>query len=211
MAKCLKYLGYLNLCNAVFGLFILTWFIARHVLYLAVCHSVWVDIPATIDLGCYKGKNGEMTGPFAPPDRFLHVFGPFHDSEEIVCFTQNIQRGFLGGLLFLQGIQIMWFIMIVNVAIKVLKGGKADDTRSEDEGDEVDSDIDGDAGALLRHFGEEMFPVEEQVAVAINPKERRPSLSKLYRATTSTSTGVSFPGRGDRKELLGRIGCDRGV
>jgi very-long-chain ceramide synthase len=103
----------------------------------------------------------------------------------------------------------MWFVMIINVAIKVVKGGMAEDTRSEDESDKAGSDIDREAEELRQHFDEQILLVKEQVAGAISPKGRKSSLSKPHRTTISSSTGVSFPGKGGRKELLGRIGCDK--
>lgn len=101
----------------------------------------------------------------------------------------------------------MWFWMIVNVAIKVLNGGEADDVRSDDEGEDeeesyVDDEEDEDEVILP--------PYEEEVGVeSINLNKNR------YRKPlgTSNATGVSLPGHSSigSKELLGRIGCDKGV
>lgn len=46
--------------------------------------------------------------------------------------------GFIFLLLALQVLTLMWFYMIIGVAVKVIKGGQAEDTRSDDEdsGDE---------------------------------------------------------------------------
>ena len=95
--------------------------------------------------------------------------------------------------------------MIVQVAVKVVKGGEADDVRSDDEGEEE----------LEEHeaIEEELLPYEEEVGVeSINLKGKVSNASKMrYMKSASSATGVSLPGHSDRKELLGRIGCDKGV
>jgi acyl-CoA-dependent ceramide synthase len=206
VAKCLKYLGYSKLCDFVFGLFMLTWVIARHVLYIMVCWSVYSDIPQTIEYGCYKGKNGSIIGPFPAPDRFQHLIEPFRDPEGVVCWNDKIKWGFLTALILLQAITLMWFWLICQVAVKVLRGGEADDSRSDDEEYE---DIDQDICEVAEPV--KMVPLEEEVGVeAINLKGRTVS-SKRYRKGVSSASGVTLPGHSDRKELLGRIGCDKGV
>lgn len=107
---------------------------------------------------------------------------------------------------------MMWFWMIVQVAIQVLRGGKADDTRSDDEGET--EDLDEKVLETIRQLDEaELAPFEEEVGVeAINLKGRTSNASKnRYRKSAGTASGVSIPGHSDRKELLGRIGCDKGV
>jgi acyl-CoA-dependent ceramide synthase len=194
-----------------------TWVAARHITYLMICWSVYSDIPATILYGCYRGKNGALTGPFPPPNRFAHLLEPFRDPEGVVCWNDGIKWGFLSALLFLQGLTIMWFMMILRVAISVLKGGQADDVRSDDEGEEEEEDeeeeelIDNKILRTIAQLDEEPQPYEEEVGVeAINLKGRTPNMSRYRKGATSAS-GVSLPGHSDRKELLGRIGCDKGV
>lgn len=187
-----------------------TWVAARHVGYLMICYSVWADIPATINYGCYKGKNADLTGPFPPPDRFFHLIDPFRDPEGVVCFNHQIKWGFLSALLFLQGITLMWFWMIVKVAIKVLQGAPAEEPRSDDDGDEEEL-LDEEVNEVFVKLDEQ--PFEEEVGVeAINLKGRTSNASKRYRKSASSASGVSLPGHSsDRKELLGRIGCDKGI
>ncbi|RDW66901.1 hypothetical protein BP5796_09650 [Coleophoma crateriformis] len=207
LAKCLKYLGYTTITDVVFGIFMLTWVAARHVGYMMICYSVWADIPATINYGCYRGKNGNLTGPFPPPDRLWYLLDPFRNPEGVVCFNHEIKWAFLGTLLFLQGITLMWFSLIVKVAIKVIRGGQAEEVRSEDEGDEEDEIVEEEVIEVFERLQEQ--PFEEEVGVeAINLKGRTSSTSKRYRKSPSSASGVSLP---DRKELLGRIGCDKGV
>jgi len=179
-----------------------------------ICWSVYADIPATISYGCYRGRNGAITGPFPPPDRFAHLFEPFRDPEGVVCWNNGIKWGFLSALLFLQGITVMWFCLIVRVAIQVLKGGQADDVRSDDEEEDEEEEIDEKILGRIEQVDEieqPLPPYEEEVGVeAINLKGRTSNASR-YRKAGGSATGVSLPGHSDRKELLGRIGCDKGV
>ena len=187
----------------------ITWIAARHVLFLAVCYSTWADIPKTISYGCYRGRNGNITGPFPPPDRFWHLLEPFRDPEGIVCFNHQIKWGFLSALLFLQGIMLLWFWLILIVAVRVLRGGQADDVRSDDEGEGVEEFHD-DMSDTIDEV--EPPPYEEEVGVeAINLKGRTSKTSKNRYRKGASASGVSLPGHSDRKELLGRIGCDKGV
>lgn len=187
------------------------WVFARHICFLIVCWSIYADIPATITYGCYRGKNGAITGPFPPKDRFGHLFEPFRDPEGVVCWNNTIKWGFLSALLFLQVIIIMWFAMIVKVAYRVLSGGNADDVRSDDEEEDEDESLDEKILGTIEQLDEEPQPYEEEVGVeAINLKGRTSNALRYKKGATSAS-GVSIPGHSDRKELLGRIGCDKGI
>jgi len=108
----------------------------------------------------------------------------------------------------------MWFCMIVRVAIQVLKGAPASDTRSDDEAEDEADETDEKLLGTIEKLNEspvELPPYEEEVGVeAINLKGRTSNASR-YRKSTSSSSGVSIAGHSDRKELLGRIGCDKGV
>jgi len=110
-------------------------------------------------------------------------------------------------LLALQVITLMWFGMIIRVAWKVLNGGSAEDSRSDDEDEEDEAYI--ESGEKQVHI--ELPPLEEEVGVdALNLKGRTSS-ARRYKKAVSSSSGVTLPGHSDRKELLGRIGCDKGV
>ncbi|KAI0886265.1 longevity assurance proteins LAG1/LAC1 [Annulohypoxylon maeteangense] len=199
LAKCLKYLGFTRLCDAAFGVFMVSWFVARHVFYLMTCYSIYKDVPEMLPNACFKGTNANLTGPFPIPDGWGHYLEPFSDFEGTICFSSSVQWGFLYCLLGLQVITIFWFFMIIRVAIRVLKGDGADDTRSDDEGEEEEEEFEY----------EEAQPLEEEVGVeAIDLKgwERRTGVKRA-----ASSSGVSLPGHSDRKELLGRIGCEKQV
>lgn len=200
----------------MFGIFMSTWFIARHVLYLMVCYSVWAHLPEETNYGCYAGAQGSVRGPFPPPDRYKHLIEPFMDPKGVVCFNHSIKWGFLSCLLFLQCITIMWFAMIVRVAIKVLKGGAAEEVRSEDESEEDYEEVEPmHFERLHNHQHVAMKPLEEEVGVeSLHFKGRMRTnngQAKGLKKSMSSSSGVTLPGHSDRKELLGRIGCERGT
>ncbi|KAI2615002.1 longevity assurance proteins LAG1/LAC1 [Hypoxylon sp. NC1633] len=199
LAKCFKYLGLSALCDATFVLFMVSWFLARHVFYLMTCYSIYKDLPTIIPPACFRGPNSNITGPFPAPDGWGHYLEPFSDFEGTVCFSEPIRWGFLYCLLALQAITIFWFFMIIQVAVRVIKGTGADDTRSDDEVEE-DEEFESEY--------EEAQPLEEEVGVeSIDLKgwERRTGVKR------GASSGVSLPGHSDRKELLGRIGCEKQV
>lgn len=183
----------------MFGMFMVSWFVARHVLFNLVCWSLWRDAIHIIDLGCYYGNSANLKGPLPAPDGWRHWLEPFRKPEGTVCFTQQTMYGFLYTLLGLQVITIFWFFMIVRVAVRVLRGGSADDPRSDDEAESDEAEYEY----------EEAQPLEEEVGVeSIDLKgwERRTGVKRV-----ASSSAVSLPGHSDRKELLGRIGCEKQV
>jgi acyl-CoA-dependent ceramide synthase len=133
----------------------------------------------------------------------------------MVCWSDGIKWGFLSALLFLQGIMVMWFAMILRVAISVLRGAQAEDVRSDDEssGQLDDADEDQKVVEKLAEADGEGVPYEEEVGVdQINLKGRTSNASRYKKAKgAGSASGVSIPGHSDRKELLGRIGCDKGT
>lgn len=87
----------------------------------------------------------------------------------------------------------------MKLVIRVLRGGNADDPRSDDEAGEEEEEYEY----------EEAQALEEEVGVeAIDLKnwERRTGVKR-----PAATSGVSLPGHSDRKELLGRIGCEKQV
>jgi len=199
LAKCLKYLGYSTLCDVMFGMFMVSWFVARHVLYLMVCWTIYTDMERVVPVGCFYGNGTNLKGPLPVPEGWRHWVEPFRNSEGALCFASPVMQGFLYTLLGLQAIMIVWFFMIVRVATRILRGGSADDPRSDGEADSEEAEYEY----------EEAQPLEEEVGVeSIDLKgwERRTGLKRA-----ASSTAVSLPGHSDRKELLGRIGCEKQV
>ncbi|KAH6643413.1 TLC domain-containing protein [Truncatella angustata] len=200
LAKCLKYLGYQTACDIMFGLFVVSWFFARHVFYLMVCWSIYVDLPVYLPDRCWRGVGKNMSGPYPVPAGLSYLLEPFQDPQGLVCFNKSITKGFLSFLMALQVITLSWFCLILKLVIRVIRGGSADDPRSDDEaGEEEEEEFEY----------EEAQPLEEEVGVeAIDLKnwERRTGVKR-----SAASSGVSLPGHSDRKELLGRIGCEKQV
>ncbi|KAL8821073.1 MAG: hypothetical protein Q9223_000835 [Gallowayella weberi] len=220
LAKILKYLHLQTACNIAFGTFMAVWFGARHVLYLMVCYSIYADIPREITYGCYRGSNSNLEGPMATPNDFDHLLQPFRYPQGLVCWNNGIKWAFLSTLLALQVLLLIWFGMIIRVAVKVLQGGEAEDSRSDDEDlGERDSDLEDEkAGYAPRSQTKgfangrpvEVPPLEEEVgAESISSLARNRNHNPRYRKVGSTASGVHLPS--DRKELLGRIGCDKGA
>jgi len=223
MAKILKYLKFRLLCDIAFGAFMITWFLARHVFYMAVCWSIYVHVPEEVNYGCYRGTASELQGPLPVPNDYDHLIRPFFDPTGLVCLNTGIRQLFLGVLLALQGILLIWLLMIVKVAYKVVSGEGADDTRSDDENSEGEEEEGGDLIDKIHlcveprpYFPLTSLPIEKEVGF----DEMRISPSRLGRASpvgrpsrksdghAAATTGISL--RGNRKELLGRIGCDKG-
>ncbi|RDA89262.1 hypothetical protein CP532_0531 [Ophiocordyceps camponoti-leonardi (nom. inval.)] len=203
VAKCLKYTGHATLCDVAFGFFMLSWFVSRHIFYLMICWSLYAETPNVIKAGCYSGRGSELSGPEPTPSGFYYVIEPLVNAYGRVCHDEVVKWVFLAALLFLQVITLIWFSMIVRVAAKVIRGDGAEDTRSDDE-DDIDEEEEDDEFVY-----EEARPLEEEVGVeALDLKgwERRTGVKRQ-----ASSSGVSLPGHSDRKELLGRIGCEKQV
>ncbi|KAJ1022656.1 hypothetical protein NDA18_004998 [Ustilago nuda] len=119
IAKMLKYAGWQTTCDIAFGLFMLSWLVTRHLLYIRVVWSCVID-PAKA-----------MT--FKPTN---HLTGDF--------FTKTAHRVLVVLLCALQVILLMWFYMICRVAYRVVTKAGAVDSRSDAESsyeDEMDEPV----------------------------------------------------------------------
>lgn len=145
----LKYLGYSTICDYAFGIFLVTWFVGRHICYMLVVNSAWRDALVMIPEGCYHPGSTTQTPVPDITQNFMLLIRQFYYPTETVCFTKTILMGFIFLLLALQVLTLMWFYMIIGVAVKVIKGGQAEDTRSDDEDteDEDTADLDEEAPA----------------------------------------------------------------
>ena len=226
LAKILKYLDFKLVPDIVFAVFMITWLITRHIFFGMVCWSIYTDIPRIIKYGCYYGSTSDLKGPIAVPKDWDHLTQPFRDPEGLVCWDSGIGWTFLGLLGALQVVLLTWFVMILRVAWKVINGGEADDVRSDDEDSEVDEDE--DAG-LISSMAEKdsrsirgAAPIEEdadgesvRLSSAPPARQGRASPVRVPRrggdGHAASTTGVNLKGHSssDRKELLGRIGCDK--
>ena len=132
-------------------------------------------------------------------------FDPFFDQKGTICLDRNIKSIFLGLLLMLQVLSIIWFGMIIKVALSVLKGVGANDTRSgdEDEGeeDEEDDDEKEEEADEVRSNGK---PTQSTNGRVIASGSEVP----LRQTGLFQRGGIRVPGSRDRKELIGRVGCN---
>ena len=129
---------------------------------------------------------------------------PFFNQSGTICLDRRIKWVFLGLLLMLQVMSIVWFGMIIKVALSMLKGDGASDTRSGDEDEESDEP------GYLEEKSEEIRPTgktsQSPSAMArTSGSEIPPRHSGLFRRGTGR---IRVPGSRDRKELIGRVGCN---
>ena len=262
LAKILKYLHHHLACDIAFGVFIVTWLITRHVLYMWVWYSIYAHIPQEIKYGCYQGSVQDLQGPFPTPNDWDHLTQPFRDPVGLVCWNNNIKWAFLTMLLALQCILLAWFVMIIRVAYKVLTGQGADDVRSDDEDEFEEEEVSSrdDKASFAKtsekdhvdkvylcveppsYLETDVLSTDPNFSLSISSSSRPKSKSKANPKSASTastfgsdlerkssngsasssggvrrkhesahSSGVNLlAGSSDRKELLGRIGCDKG-
>ncbi|KIV91354.1 hypothetical protein PV10_05900 [Exophiala mesophila] len=242
LAKILKYLKYETACDIAFGAFILIWFLTRHVIFMAVLYSIYHHIPQEIQYGCYRGSVETLQGPFPIPNDWSHLIQPFRDPVGLVCWNNNIKWAFLGGLGGLQCVLLGWFYMVIRVAYKVVTGQGAEDSRSDDEGDDEEEATESHNKSAIDHVHANMEPLPfvEKEVLSTDPgftlshtnvrslpnsrsksKSSSPTLGRTSSVSSSSSarrkhesahaSGVNLlAGSSDRKELLGRIGCDKG-
>ena len=218
-AKMLRYVGCQTACDIAFGLFLVTWFVTRHVFYLTVCWSVYVDLPVMTN-GCYSSASGEKLSDDGGNQIGRHLLQSFRDPGGVVCWNDRIGWSFLGLLLALQVILLIWFGMIWRVAYKVIRGCPADDSRSDDEGEEEEEEVPLDLEKVkgkqpkrpsppptvqTRPFPK---PLEEEVGAESLHFSKRKSM-RPQRRSSGRSSGITIPGHSDRKDILDRIGCER--
>lgn len=205
----------------MFGIFVVVWFITRHVLYPMVYWSVYAHTPTAMAPGCYLSdgsmvpmSNTTQFDALGGNDIWGNILKAYTDQTGPVCWNPTIRYSFLGLLLALQGIICLWFITIVQVVYKVLSGNAADDARSDDEEEDSEVEIDDEVANVTHPINSvksshDWPPVEEEVDVdGLNLSRKGGPGSRNYKRS-SRSSGISIPGHGDRKELLGRIGCDK--
>ncbi|GKU09619.1 unnamed protein product [Fusarium langsethiae] len=198
VAKCLKYMGLQTLCDIMFGVFVVSWVLCRHVAFVMVCWSVYAHSLVIAGSTCYTGSGGNITGPKPVPQNegnFYMLEPLIYDSGRI-CYDYTIKSLFLSGLLFLEGLMIFWLVMIIKLVFRVLRGGNAEDTRSDDEGEDEEHEI--------------MTPIE--VVVDTEKLECPLRFSSCGRGTScvfQTSGGLTLTQV--KKGYLDRIGCEQRI
>ncbi|KZO91388.1 longevity assurance proteins LAG1/LAC1 [Calocera viscosa TUFC12733] len=106
-AKMFRYVGFNTAKDVTFVFFLISWFVTRHVLFGAVIWSVYHDLPRFIP---YRWS----------PSNGLYM-------------TRPALAGFISLLVALQVLLLLWFYMIIVVALRVVSGQGAEDVRSDEE------------------------------------------------------------------------------
>jgi len=165
---------------------------------------------------CYDTTSGDFVSADAGTSVLANVLQPFNDPTGHVCFNPQIRWSFLGLLLALQSLLLIWFGMILRIAYGVISNKGAQDLRSDEEEEE---DIEEIEYTELDEKSEEqsLWPIEVEVTgdeiTGIFSTNRAGSPAARTRGqkrnAAARASAISIPGRGDHKELLGRIGCDK--
>ncbi|PWN21533.1 LAG1-domain-containing protein [Microstroma glucosiphilum] len=143
LGKCLRYAGLQTLCDATFGAFLLCWVVLRHFLYMILVWSCIETLPKDrFEVAKYPSREAWETRESIPATDPL-VFKKIHYSplsvSEFFASDLDFSRSFLVALLVvLQFLLLTWFVMIVRVAYRVVTGGGAADSRSDEELSEED-------------------------------------------------------------------------
>lgn len=135
LAKVMRYLSLQRCCDAAFAAFVATWIITRHGFFLAICWSIHEHVNGTtMAYGTYSLATGALLSPESNNDVLVNIFQTFlNPLAKTVAFNANVRRLFLGLLLLLQCITVVWFAMIVRVIFRMICGEGATDSRSDDE------------------------------------------------------------------------------
>ncbi|CAR25056.1 KLTH0G10582p [Lachancea thermotolerans CBS 6340] len=112
-AKMLKYCGFTTACDYMFAVFLVFWVLLRHIAYNYIFYHAGTKAPGLMSHGQCMASAVQKR-----------------------CWTPLVIDIFLWLLGGLQVITIIWMALIIKVLIKILKGGSAEDVRS----DEDDSD-----------------------------------------------------------------------
>ncbi|ORX39706.1 putative longevity-assurance protein-like protein [Kockovaella imperatae] len=116
LAKLFRYLSFSTLCDVTFVAFLIGWLVSRQIGLAFVIYTSYVDAPKFI-----KFRWSPQTGQY---------------------LTQTTYYGFIGMEVFLYGLASIWFYMACMVAVRVVTGQGAADSRS-DAGDEDEEERNG--------------------------------------------------------------------
>lgn len=196
----------------MFVVFLATWLVARHGIYPYLCWSIYRDVPRVMPFACYTGESQELETDTNKLNSSWRYAEPFFDQKGTVCLDRSVKWVFLGLLFMLQVLSIVWFGMIIKVALKVVKGESANDSRSSDEEEEEEAEV--VAEELVKVGMDCKKAVPNGIATRSPSGKARASGSDVAPPPRQTGlfqrgTGrIRVPGSRDRKELIGRVGCN---
>ena len=129
----LKYLELQRLCDTTFFLFLVSWPYTRHYLYNLIVISAYFDAPKI-----FHRDNRNSPTYHTLPRRGGGLWGNGYNwnPTQGYYFTYEVHMAFITLLVTLQALLLLWFGMIIRLALRVLRGAHAEDDRSDDEGDE---------------------------------------------------------------------------
>lgn len=151
VAKMLKYAGWQTTCDIAFGLFMVSWLVTRHVLYLRVLWSCIYDSVKVIS------------------------FRPASEAGNYFTHTNYVTLIVL--LCALQVILLMWFYMICRVAYRVVTKAGAVDSRSDAESSFEDDEVQAIEDAHTAN-GNGSHPLAQQAASTTSSSARKRSKRK---------------------------------
>ncbi|WVR05031.1 hypothetical protein IAU60_002043 [Kwoniella sp. DSM 27419] len=161
LAKMIRYLGFTTLCDLTFVIFLVSWLLTREIGLLLVIRSSLVEAPKYIEF------------------KWLPSAGRY--------LTYGTYLGFTGMLSVLWVLATVWFYMACMVAVRVVRGLGAEDSRSDDEDDEVDSPAIG----VSKHqeaLAMELEEVPQCVGTAGDVTPTTASTSRTISASASSSS-----------------------
>ena len=133
----LKYLELQRSCDATFILFLISWPITRHYIYNLILYSAYFDATAIFHRDNYSNPTYQITPPKGGGN---WGEGYNWNPQEGYYFTYEVHMAFIVLLATLQVILLLWFAMIIRLAIRVVRGDHAEDDRSDDEDEPEDLD-----------------------------------------------------------------------
>jgi len=146
----LKYLEYQRSCDAMFFLFLLSWPYTRHYLYNRLIYSAAFDAPRIFHRDNHSKPWYQKT-PLRGGGEWKQGFS--WNPEEGYYMTEEVHIVFIALLAVLQALLCLWFVMILRLAVRVVRGSHAEDDRSDYEDDDdfdesESSDVEDDVSSL---------------------------------------------------------------
>ncbi|OCF35255.1 acyl-CoA-dependent ceramide synthase [Kwoniella heveanensis CBS 569] len=146
LAKMIRYLGYTTACDITFVIFLVSWLLTRQIGLFLVIKTSYFDAPKYISFKWHPASGHYLT------------YGTY--------------LGFCGMLAVLWVLASVWFYMACRVAVRVVRGLGAEDSRSDDEDEGEDGEeVEGNEGEIKVRVNGDMDAlkdVPESVGTASN-------------------------------------------